>query len=42
MTQRTETKESSDIQGGPKSEAIAYFCLYLLNTLTKCNNFWYT
>jgi len=25
-----------------KSEASAYFCLYLLNALTKSNSFWHT
>jgi len=29
------------IQGGPKSEASEYFCLYHLNALTKSNNFWH-
>jgi len=36
-------KQVVNIPGGPKSEASAYFCLYLLNALTKSNNlFWHT
>jgi len=30
------------IPGGPESMTSAYFCLYLLNALTKYNNFWRT
>jgi len=30
------------IPGGPKTEASAYFCFYLLNNLAKCNNCWHT
>jgi len=30
------------IPGGPQSGASAYFCLFLLNALTKSNNFRYT
>ena len=33
---------AADISGGTKIGTIAYFCLYLLNTLTKSNKFWHT